>query len=122
MLTIISKEQINGLHPIEAQSSRTSVWLDGYIVAPEHLTNKVWETCGYCDLIIDENGELVDITPTERPTPELPTPTPTTDERITTLEADNAALTQQLTDTQLALCDVYEALMAVTPTEEGEAL
>lgn len=46
----------------------------------------------------------------------------TTDERISTLESENAALSQQLTDTQLALCDVYEALMVLTPTDGGETV
>lgn len=79
MLTIISKEKVNGLHPIEAQSGRTEVWLDGYVEVPEHLIDLAWETCGYCDLVFDENGNLTEIIPTEKPViPDEPDPTPTT--------------------------------------------
>lgn len=39
---------------------------------------------------------------------------PTTKERIEILEAENTALNAQLTDTQLALCDVYEYLITLT--------
>lgn len=67
MFTIISKEKINGLHPIESQSGRTAVWLDGYVAVPDHLIDIAWETCGYCDLVFGDNGNLVDIIPTEKP-------------------------------------------------------
>ena len=77
MLTIISKEKVNGLHPIESQSGRTAVWLEGYVEVPKHLIVKAWESCGYCDLVFDENGNLTDIIPTEKPEPE-PTPEPPT--------------------------------------------
>ena len=67
MFTIISKEKINGLHPIESQSGRKRVWLDGYVEVPTHLIDIAWETCGYCDLAFDEEGTLTDIIPTEKP-------------------------------------------------------
>lgn len=67
MLTIISKEKIGDIHPIEAQSGRTSVWLDGYVVIPPHLIDLAWETCGYCDLVFDDDGNLTEIIPTEKP-------------------------------------------------------
>ena len=70
MFTIISKEKTNGLHSIESQSGRTTVWLNGYVEVPEHLINIAWESCGYCDLIFDANGNLTDIIPTEKPTVE----------------------------------------------------
>lgn len=121
MLTIISKEKnSNGTHNIESQSGRTAPWLEGYITVPADLVAKAWESCGFCNLVFDEAGALTDIELTEKPTIEEPAVEPTTEERVAALEAENAALTQQLTDTQLALCDVYEALMAVTATEEGE--
>ena len=47
MLTIISKEKVNGLHPIESQSGRTTVWLEGYVEVPAHLIDIAWESCGY---------------------------------------------------------------------------
>lgn len=67
MLTIISKEKINNVHNIQSQSHRTAVWLDGYVGVPEHLINIAWESCGYCDLVFDDKGNLVDIIPTEKP-------------------------------------------------------
>lgn len=36
------------------------------------------------------------------------TPEPTPEEKIAALEAENAALSSQVTDMQMALCDVYE--------------
>ena len=35
---------------------------------------------------------------------------PTSEEQVAALEAENAALQQQVTDTQLALCEVYELM------------
>ena len=67
MLTIISKEKVNGLHPIESQSGRTTVWLEGYVEVPAHLIDIAWESCGYCDLVFDENGNLIEITQKEKP-------------------------------------------------------
>lgn len=78
MLTIISKEKVNGLHPIESQSGRTTVWLEGYVEVPAHLIDIAWESCGYCDLVFDDDGNLTDIIPTEQP--DIPTPeTPKSD-------------------------------------------
>ena len=39
-------------------------------------------------------------------------------ERVAALEAENTALTSQLTETQLALCDVYEQMLAATAAGE----
>lgn len=67
MLTIISREKINGIHLIQSQSDRTMVWLEDYIEVPVHLINLAWKSLGYCDLIFDDDGNLVDIIPTEKP-------------------------------------------------------
>lgn len=67
MLTIISIEDLEGFHPFESQSHRTSVWLEGYVKVPEHLITKLFHSCGYCDLVFDDNDNLVDIIPTEKP-------------------------------------------------------
>ena len=77
MLTIISKEKINNAHNIQSHSYREEVWLDGYVEVPEHLVHIAWETCGYCDLVFDDDGNLTEIIPTEKPVipePEIPTP------------------------------------------------
>lgn len=81
MFTIISKEKTNGLHYIESQSGRTTVWLDGYIEVPPRLIDVAWGSCGYCDLIFDDEGNLTDIIPTEKPIlPEPETPKSDIDE------------------------------------------
>ena len=48
------------------------------------LAKKIEEYAPYYNFVVDETGELVDITPTERP-PEPPKP-PTDSERIAALE------------------------------------
>ena len=79
-MVIISRDKINGIHNIESQSGRTVPWLEGYVEVPAHLIDIAWESCGYCDLVFDENGNLTEIMPTEKPVipepetmPELPT-------------------------------------------------
>lgn len=73
-MTIIRTAAVSGLHRIESQSHRTTVWMDGYTEVPKHLESAVWASGGYCDLII-ENGVLVGVTPTEKPVPEPAPPT-----------------------------------------------
>lgn len=76
-MVIISRDKINGIHNIESQSGRTVPWLEGYVKIPERLVDLAWETCGYCDLVFNEEGKLIEIIPTEKPEPE-PTPEPPT--------------------------------------------
>lgn len=86
-MTIIQIEALkSGLHPMERQSHRRVVWLDGYIEVPPHLESAVWAAGGWCDLTI-EDGNLVGVTPTERP----PEPGPTAAEQITALKAELAS-------------------------------
>lgn len=90
MLTIISKEKIADIHLIEAQSGRTEVWLEGYVEVPAHLIDIAWESCGYCDLVFDENGNLIEITQTEKPVipePETMPEPPTADVNFDELAA-----------------------------------
>ena len=76
MFKIISLEKTEGIHNIQSQSHRTSVWLDGYVEVPEHLIDVAWETCGYCDLVFDDEGNLTEIIPTEKPVIPEPETTP----------------------------------------------
>lgn len=70
-MTIISKTKLNGnQHAIESQSHRTSCWIDDYIEVPEELEAEVWNTLGWCDLVL-KDGKLVGILPTERPSVDL---------------------------------------------------
>lgn len=105
MLTIIEVEaREDGGHGLQSQSGRTECWMEGWLAVPEELEEAVWACGGYCTLDIQE-GVLAGITPTERPAP--PEPEPTEEQR---LQAELEAVVQQLEDTQLALCDVYEII------------
>lgn len=72
----------NGSHNIQSLNGAVKVWEDGYIEVPAHLHDAVWATYGWCDLQIEE-GKLVGITPTERPTEPEPEPQPPLAEDIT---------------------------------------
>jgi len=81
-MTIIEiQPHVDGHHSIQAQSGRTSCWMDGWIEVPAHLESAVWGTLGWCDLII-EDGKLTGITPTERPEPEPTVYQPTEIEQL----------------------------------------
>lgn len=76
---IIKMETLaSGQHPIQAQSGRTSCWLEGWVEVPDHLEAAVWDTMGWCALDV-QDGVLVGITPTERPEPEPEPPAPPTE-------------------------------------------
>lgn len=97
-MTIIQISALEtGQHPIQSQTGRDECWIDGWIEVPAHLEAAVWDTLGWCDLII-EDGKLTGITPTERPEPEPePEPEPTQLDRV---EAQ-ATYTAMMTDTLL---------------------
>lgn len=68
MLTIIElKAREDGGHGLQSQSHRKECWLEGWVAVPEELTGTAWDCGGYCDLTLNEAGELVDIIPKERP-------------------------------------------------------
>lgn len=94
MLTIIKIEaNEQGRHDIQSQSHRTACWEDGYLEVPAHLEAKVWESLGWCDLVIDEEtGALTDIIPTEKPEPPEPEPSELDklQEQVDGLEEDKA--------------------------------
>ncbi|MCL2814386.1 MAG: toxin-antitoxin system toxin subunit [Oscillospiraceae bacterium] len=75
MLLIKIEPNADGFyHELQERPSAEENWLgDGYLIVPEHLYDAVWECVGCCNLII-EDGELVGITPKERPAPPEPEP------------------------------------------------
>ena len=76
MLTIIEREpRADGGHGVQSQSHRTECWLEGWVAVPEELCQAVWECGGYCGLELTGEGELVGLTPVERPPEPLPAPT-----------------------------------------------
>lgn len=77
-------------------------WLDNadYIVPDgSELAEKIMSLYPHFDFVTDENGRLIDVEeiPHEDPEPAETTPT-------------NAELAQQITDVQMALCEIYESL------------
>lgn len=85
-MTIIKIDPLeSGLHPIESQSHRRTVWQEGYIEVPAHLETLAWDSAGYCDLTI-EGGILTGITPLP-----IPEPTPDPANQITALKAELTA-------------------------------
>ena len=92
----------NNRHSLESQSHRTECWLDGYISVPPELEEKAWQSLGYCNLIIND-GFLTDIVPTEKPVTPEPEPQPTIEQ-----------LQEQITQTQLAMTEVYEMMLGGT--------
>lgn len=79
-MTII---QINarpdGGHGVQSQSHRKECWVEGWVEVPTKLEDAVWASGGFCELEI-EDGVLVGITPTERPS--APEMEPTEQERL----------------------------------------
>lgn len=71
MLTIIElTARPDGGHGLQSQSHRATCWLEGWTAVPEELVQAAWDCGGYCQLELDELGNLTGITPTPRPEPE----------------------------------------------------
>lgn len=55
-------------HEVEWNSTHHENWKgDGWVVVPPELEQTVLSSCGYCNLSFDENGNLIGITPTDKP-------------------------------------------------------
>lgn len=68
MLTIIElSARQDGGHGLQSQSHRTECWLEGWVAVPPQLEQTAWDCGGYCELKLDEQGALVELTPTARP-------------------------------------------------------
>lgn len=77
-MTIIKLEPVNGVHPVERQSHRTSNWMgEGWAEVPEHLAEQAFACGGSCELTL-EDGVLTALTAIRRPE-ELDAPTPQED-------------------------------------------
>lgn len=87
----------DGSHNLQSRNGAVRVWEDGYLEVPAHLEAKVWESLGWCDLVIDEEtGALTDIIPTEKPEPPEPEPSETELLRQKVAELQNQILTMRL--------------------------
>lgn len=60
MLIIEINSTDNKFHHFQSQSHRKECWLDGHIEVPKELESKVYESGGYCELII-KNDILIDV-------------------------------------------------------------
>ena len=97
-MTIIKIEPLeSGQRPIQSQSHRKEVWLEGYVEVPAHLEGAAWESLGWCELEL-QDGRLVGLTPLPRPAAE-----PSREERISALKDELAA-----TDYQIIKCSEYQ--------------
>lgn len=87
----------DGSHNLQSRNGAVRVWEDGYLEVPARLEAKVWESLGWCDLVIDEEtGALTDIIPTEKPEPPEPEPSETELLRQKVAELQNQILTMRL--------------------------
>ena len=82
---VISKEvNINGWRDLQ----KNSAWSENpdteyFVVVPDEMVEAIWETCGYCDIVLNEDGtEVVSFKATEIPVIETPEPEPTEAERL----------------------------------------
>ena len=73
----------DGGHGVQSQSHRTECWLEGWVAVPKELESAVWGSGGYCVLELDDEGNLIGITPTERPP--MPEPEPTAEDVMNVL-------------------------------------
>lgn len=71
---------------------QTDTYLKGYFFINETteegklLAQKIIENYPYFDFVLDEEGNLIDVTLTEKLVPEPVTPVPTSEERLEALE------------------------------------
>ena len=78
-------------HPVTRSDKPNGNWLndDSYLVVDDNsvVGKKILENAPYFEFVLDFNGNLIDITPTERPPEPPPVPTPTE-----ILQEENASL------------------------------
>lgn len=97
MLSIIELAvREDGGHGLQSQSGRETCWLEGWVAVPPELAGAVWACGGYCELTLNESGELMGITPTQRPTPPEPGPKLTAAERLEAQVTYTAMMTNTL--------------------------
>ena len=63
-------------HEVEGINGATENWYDdGWAIVPEELEQMAIKSCGFCELVFDDGGNLIDIILTEKPEPSTPEPT-----------------------------------------------
>lgn len=106
-------------HMIETNSSwGSNPYGEEYAVVPDDMVTEIMETHGFCDIVLNEDGtEVVSFTAREIPEIPVPEPEPTQEERIATLEAEKAAMAEQLA---MQSATIDELLTEILPSLMGE--
>ena len=89
----------NGWHDLQKNSAwSANLYGDGFAIVPDGMVEAIWETCGYCDIVLNEDGTDV-VSFTAKEIPVLPTeePKPT---QLDIIEAQTM-YTAMMTDTLL---------------------
>lgn len=115
---VISKEgNENGWHDLQSNSAwGANPYGETFAVVPDDMVEAIMETCGYCDIVLNEDEtEVVSFVPREIPVIETEEEIP--NDEITELQLAlveqyeaNLALEEEVTNIQLALCEVYEMM------------
>lgn len=82
---VISKEaNENGWHDLQKNSAWScNPYGDTFAVVPDDMVEVIWETCGYCDIVLNDDGtEVVSFTVREIPVLPEPEYEPTAEERL----------------------------------------
>lgn len=97
---VISKEaNENGWHDLQTNSAwSANPYGDAFAVVPDDMVEAIMETCGYCDIELnEEETEVISFSPIEIPVFEEPAPEPT---QLDIIEAQ-VTYTAVMTDTLL---------------------
>jgi len=98
----------NGWHDLQSNSSwRSNPYGDEFVEVEDELVPSILETCGYCDITLNEEGtKCIAFVATEKPEISEPEPEPTEDElqwqAITDLEIEQMETSQALTDLEIS--------------------
>ena len=117
---VISKETFGdyAVHDIQTNSAWGENPYEDYAVVPDDMVTAIMETHGFCDIVLNEDGtEIVSFTAREIPEIPVPEPEPTQEERIATLEAEQAAMAEQLA---MQSATIDELLTEILPSLMGE--
>ena len=106
-LCVISKFTMgeHSVRSIQANSSWSTNPYEDYAIIPDDMVDAIMETCGFCDIVLNEDGTEV-VSFTALPIPEIPEPeyVPTDIEILYEIEADQ----------ELRICCLE---MGITPDE-----
>lgn len=91
----------NGWHDLQKNSAwSANPYGDGFAIVPDDMVEAIWETCGYCNIVLNEDGTEV-VSFEKIPIPPMPEPEP----QATQLDLIEAQVTYtaMMTDTLLGV-------------------